>query len=69
MLINANQTQNHIKFISYSGKYPGLRFGTLVLDIDGKEVKFGYRCKDSQADYSTFWSSGRSCGFTGGYKP
>lgn len=65
-----NQNQNHIKFISYNGRYPCLCSGVLVLEIDGEEVKFGYNSIwENRQDnlLSPFWSSGGSCGFTGGY--
>lgn len=59
MLINKNDAVNsNVKFVSYSGKYPCLCFGTLVLNIDGKEVRFGSKFKDENVDYPRFWSSG-----------
>lgn len=53
-----------VKFISYSGAYPTLCFGTLTLEIDGRVVTFGIH-KD--CDYYKFWSSGGRCGFRNGY--
>lgn len=47
-----------IKFIKYTGKYPCLCLGTLVLEVDGKTYKFGHT-----EEYSSFWSSGGNCGF------
>lgn len=44
MLVNTNTitTESHVKFISYTGKYPCLCSGILTLEIDGKKVRFGY---------------------------
>lgn len=36
----------HVKFISYSGKYPSLCCGELILEIDGKEYSFGIGRRD-----------------------
>ena len=44
----------HVKFVKYTGKYPALCFGTLILNIDGKEVSFG----SLEGDYLGFWTSG-----------
>ena len=41
----------HVKFVSYTGKYPNLCSGNLTLLIDGKTVKF-----DSIKD--RFWAIG-----------
>lgn len=43
MLINRNKenTIEHVKFISYTGKYPNLCRGDLTLEIDGEKVIFG----------------------------
>lgn len=61
--MNKENSDKHVKFISYSGEYPCLCMGSLVLEIDGKEWRFGNREKN----YS-FWSSGGRCGFTNGYR-
>lgn len=37
----------NIKFISYDGRYPNLCSGTLVLNIDGEDVKFPRYCLSS----------------------
>lgn len=59
MLINMVDDNNkHIEFVSYSGRYPCLCMGTLVLKIDGEEVRFGNKYSDKSVDYPTFWSSG-----------
>lgn len=42
---------DHVKFVSYTGKYPNLCSGNLTLLIDGETVKF-----DSIKD--RFWESG-----------
>lgn len=60
MLVNRNNDNNHVKFISYDGKYPCLCMGTLILEIDGTKYSFGNKGKIPE-----FWSSGGTCGFTG----
>ena len=60
MLINRNNDNVHVKFISYDGKYPCLCMGTLILEIDGTKHSFGKKGK-----FANFWSSGGTCGFTG----
>ena len=42
-----------IKFISYSGEYPSLCFGTLVVGIDGERISFG---DYGASDYPAFWT-------------
>lgn len=32
----------HVKFVSYDGKWPNLCTGTLVLNIDGTDYSFGF---------------------------
>lgn len=67
MLINCNNSEtNHVKFVSYSGKYPNFCRGVLVLKIDGIEYCFGHevgsydfrakKYKDNNGD--SFWHSG-----------
>lgn len=68
MLINNTGNESeHVKFVSYSGKYPNLCSGILILDIDGKEVKFGNSYLSKEKIYDSFWTSGGSCGFRNGY--
>ena len=43
----------HVKFISYDGKFPCLCGGTLVLEIDGALYTFGLG-----EQYDSFWASG-----------
>lgn len=50
---NVNTIEAHVKFISYTGKYPCLCCGILTLEIDGKRVQFGYG-----ASNNPFWTSG-----------
>ena len=59
---NVSEATNHVKFVSYSGEYPNLCSGILILNIDGEEVKFGssYLDKGSKM-YESFWSSGGRC--------
>lgn len=50
---NANTAESHVKFISYTGRYPCLCSGILTLEIDGEEVQFGYDTLNNP-----FWVSG-----------
>lgn len=61
---------NKIEFVSYSGEYPNLCSGKLVVKIDDKEVSFGRITKhwswtknEEVADYPSFWCSGGSIQF------
>lgn len=68
MLINNNvNEENHVEFVSYTGKYPNLCSGILTLKIDGIEYTFGnrYKCKNAkETEYlPTFWCSGGYVGF------
>lgn len=54
MLVNQNNNETHVKFISYTGEYPCLCFGNLTLEIDGIEYTFG----NSNTDFASFWYSG-----------
>ena len=64
MLINSNKESvtEHVKFISYTGKYPNLCRGDLTLEIDGEKVIFGngYDIKMNirKGVYPIFWHSG-----------
>lgn len=51
----------NVKFVSYSGAYPHLCGGVLVLNIDGEEVSFGNGHLNGRADYDSFWVSGGHC--------
>jgi len=54
---NTNQQCEHVQFVSYTGKWPILCDGILVLKINGTKYDFGtYSNK-----YPRFWSSGGSC--------
>lgn len=65
MLINRDKKQSeHVKFISYDGKYPCLCYGTLTLEINGKTYKFG---DNTGNDFGPFWTSGGSAYFTNDY--
>ena len=50
-----------IEFVSYSGTYPCLCHGRLVVKVDGKEISF--ESGGADADYPAFWASGGSTGF------
>lgn len=74
MVIGSKNTENRVRFISYTGEYPNLCTGVLTLEIDGKEYKFGHnysnyhydangngRFTDEDPDNPNFeklWSSG-----------
>lgn len=49
-----------IEFVSFSGEYPVLCFGTLTLLIDGKETTFGYsdHRRGVVYDHRPFWEPG-----------
>lgn len=60
MLINRDNNEiTHVRFVSYTGKFPNLCRGELTLEIDGEEITFGYgfHSKD-KPKYYPFWSSG-----------
>ncbi len=54
----------HVKFISYTGKYPCLCYGILTLEIDGRKCVFGHDYTKlkiggfKDGHYDTFWDSG-----------
>ena len=58
MLINNNNTDSHVKFVSYTGSYPNLCNGILTLEIDGIEYTFGNSWKKPKSDFDGFWCSG-----------
>lgn len=62
-----NNSCDHVRFVSYDGKDPNLCRGTLVLNIDGKDITFDPDKKhiNNKTVFPTFWSSGGSVGFRG----
>ena len=66
MLINHYTDDNHhVEFVSYSGKYPNLCNGLLILKIDEKQYSFGNKITyEGKVDFPKFWCSGGECGFT-----
>lgn len=59
MLINKNDnTNSHVKFINYTGRYPNLCSGILTLEIDGIEYTFGSSWKNPKPDFNSFWCTG-----------
>lgn len=43
MILNKkNSNTSRVKFISYTGEYPNLCSGVLILEIDDKQYKFGH---------------------------
>lgn len=70
MLIGTKYTPSHVKFIEYTGKYPTLCMGVLVLEIDGQRYYFGYDYDGKYKDVKMlpqFWVSGGGCGFRNNY--
>lgn len=76
--LNTNNKIDHVKFISYDGRYPNLCSGQLVLEIDGVICYFGHKCgccnwEKCQEElklanhFEEFWSSGGTCGFDSNY--
>lgn len=65
MLVNIqdNTTKQHVKFISYTGRYPNLCNGVLTLEIDGNECRFGHSFSNwrnwkTDGNFNKFWHSG-----------
>ena len=68
--MNKKNKRFDVEFISYSGKYPTLCYGELILKINGKNYKFGFDCdisipwseveSRSKENYKKFWQSGGS---------
>ncbi len=61
--------QEHVKFVSYTGKYPNLCSGILTLEIDGVIQRFGHnyldRSWETDGNHPAFWGTGGECGFAG----
>ena len=61
--------QIDIKFVSYSGEYPTLCHGVLILNVNGKDMRFGYEPleypdkPENKDNYPIFWASGGSVAF------
>lgn len=47
-----------VKFIDYTGRWPNLCSGTLILEIEGEVVRFS-----SERDTRFWYSGGSCCGF------
>lgn len=70
MLINdCRDRPARVEFVGYSGKWPSLCSGILVLRINGRTVSFGDRGPfakklpdGSLPDYGKFWHTGGECG-------
>lgn len=67
MLVNKNKANGDVKFISYTGAYPNLCRGILLIEINGAEYKFSTWPSKEDNTLPSFWSSGGSCGFEHGY--
>ena len=68
MLINHNT--EHVKFVSYTGKYPNLCRGILTLEIDGAQYTFGCSwLSPTPPDFKDFWRSGGRCSFDSKWHP
>lgn len=63
MVIDSSNSHatDHVKFISYTGKWPNLCDGLLTLEIDNEKVTFGSVYMYEEAQYDKFWSSGGRC--------
>ena len=58
----------HVKFVSYTGKWPSLCHGILTLEINGIRHTFGTKGmfaaklpNGREPDFETFWSTGGRC--------
>lgn len=62
MLSNYHNTYEaeHVKFVSYSGKYPNYCSGNLILNIDGKDVEFGFRNKFGNTEVGSLYPGNSS---------
>lgn len=58
-----NNTDSHVKFISYTGEFPNLCSGILTLEIDGVEYTFGDRYNRPKPEFKRFWRSGGNVSF------
>ena len=70
MIVGSKSRPVHVRFIDYTGRYPSLCMGVLVLEINGQRYYFGNdfdgKYKDKKL-LSQFWTSGGSCGFRNNY--
>lgn len=58
MLTKSNGSTTHVKFVSYTGKYPNLCMGELTLEVNGIEYKFMPYGYDNKTSYPSFWETG-----------
>ena len=62
MVINRElyRSNDHVKFISYTGRFPNLCRGVLTLEIDGERHTFGhiFRHQSDNPEFERFWESG-----------
>ena len=54
MLVGSRSKPVHVRFIEYTGKYPTLCMGVLILEIDGKRYHFGYDYDDEDLVWDDF---------------
>lgn len=61
MVINRElyRSNDHVKFISYTGRFPNLCRGVLTLEIDGERHTFGtkFRYQSDNPEFEQFWES------------
>lgn len=57
MVRRGSESERHVEFVSYSGRYPNLCSGTLVLRVDGKEAVFTDGVCGTE-HFPSFWMSG-----------
>ena len=74
MLIAENGYEpQHVKFVSYTGRWPNLCRGVLTLVIDGEICKFGHESGDfdfekwkyKDGNFDAFWESGGEARYSG----
>lgn len=56
---NSESADHHVEFVFYTGSYPCLCSGILILLIDGIVYTFG-NDYDATVDFGSFWRSGGS---------
>ena len=68
IMVIRDAENNHVEFVSYSGEWPNLCRGNLVLRIDGVEVVFA-TFGSSKNKFKKFWLSGGEIDYEEDYTP
>ena len=55
----------HVKFVSYTGRWPNLCSGILTLEIDDERYVFGGVEYNNPTNNPKFWYTTGECGFLG----